>query len=348
MAASSDGTSNVGRQRGRSTDNDSLEMTEITGSDRGVVSETQQTENGPRKSHYIGAVLALISSLAFSTFALFIKLTKTVPTFEQVLFRFQLQMLYSFPLMIYYGDRFLYPMQITKYLVLRGLTGGSAICCKFFAVRNMPLGDATALAFTSPVFTAILGFACLKESLSKFDILAAILSLAGITLIARPSFLFGGQSPDTLQLVATGIAILGAMLGACSIVLTRKLVGTLRPRVVVLYMALVGSCVAIGASLVTGETFKYPDCGTLDNWYLFLMGVLGYTGQMFQTKALSLEKAAVCSVIRTSDIVFTYILQMLFLNEPVNAFSMGGAALVVLCNVSIFVSQFLRGKRERH
>ena len=339
-----------GVRRERLLENVELEMAEIRDGQSVPVPVAQDpSPRRSRKLQFLGMFLSLLSSVTFAIFGLLVKLAESIPTFEGVLIRFQLQMIFSLPLMIYKRDQFVYPLGTTKFLVLRGITGGSAMCCKFYAFKNLALGDATALMFTSPVFTAIFGFIFLKESLSKFHILAAVFSLVGVTLIARPAFLFGsslGNTSSKSEVLAISVALAGAVLAAASIVLTRKIVGFVRPRVVVLYMAVTGSTVAFGTALATGEGFKSPDCGSFDNWYLLFFGILGYCGQMLQTKALALEKAAICSVIRTSDILFSFILQILFLKEVVDGFSIGGAVLVTFCNVSLFANHFVKTKRK--
>ena len=338
-----------GVRRERLLENVELEMAEIRDGQSVPVPVAQDpSQRRSRKLQFLGMFLSLLSSVSFAIFGLLVKLAESIPTFEGVLIRFQLQMIFSLPLMIYKRDQFVYPLGTTKFLVLRGITGGSAMCCKFYAFKNLALGDATALMFTSPVFTAIFGFIFLKESLSKFHILAAVFSLVGVTLIARPAFLFGsslGNTSSKSEVLAISVALAGAVLAAASIVLTRKIVGFVRPRVVVLYMAITGSTVALGTALATGEGFKSPDCGSFDNWYLLFFGILGYCGQMLQTKALALEKAAICSVIRTSDILFSFILQILFLKEVVDGFSIGGAVLVTFCNVSLCKS-FCKDKKK--
>ena len=115
---------------------------------------------------------------------------------------------------------------------------------------------------------------------------------------------------------------------------------------VVFYYALVGSVISLLASLISGE-FKYPDCGTHDVVYATVSGALGYFAQLLSTKACQLEKASVISLVRRIGIVFSFILQLMFLNVIPNGLSIGGAILILLCNVVIFIKKLLNQKREQ-
>ena len=62
------------------------------------------------------------------------------------------------------------------------------------------------------------------------------------------------------------------------------------------------------------------------------------------TKALQVEKAAVVALVRTLDIVFAFVLQLVFLDTQANPYSVAGATLVLLCNGVVMVSRW----RERN
>lgn len=83
-----------------------------------------------------------------------------------------------------------------NWLISRGVAGGLGDTCIFTAVHMMPVGDAAVVIFSTPVFTAILTWLCLKESINFVDFFFAFLSVAGVIVVAKPSFLFP-QTADT-------------------------------------------------------------------------------------------------------------------------------------------------------
>ena len=319
----------------------------------GESTEPTATETKPpvtkTKVAFLGIILCIISSLFVSLTALMIKLADSIPTLEVTFIRLTLQLVFSLPPMIFFKDKFIHPWDKSKFLLLRGVTGVTGMALSIYAVKHMPLADQRVIFYTSPVYTAILGRIFLKESVSKFDLVAMLLSIGGVVLIARPTFLFGslGESSSTAQIwVPTLLAVTSAICHACSIVLTRKISKAVGTRVVVFYVAVVGSVISFAASLISNSGFKFPHCDTYDAVYVLAAGALGYSGQLLVTKALTLEKAAIISLVRTTGIAFSFVLQLIVLNVIPDGLSIGGAILVLLCNVSIFIKKFLDMKKS--
>ena len=305
----------------------------------------------PRRKifHFLGVTLTIFSTLLLSVSSLLIKLAESIPTLQIVFTRLTLQLVFSLPAMIFLKDQFIHPWKKTRFLILRGVTGVTAMSLMVYSVKHMPLADARVIFYTSPVYTALLGRIFLKESVSKFDFIATLLGLVGVVLIGRPSFLFGslGKSFASSNIwLPTVLAVLSAIFFSLAIILVRKMSQEVSTRVVVFYFALVGSVSSLLVSLISGE-FKYPDCGTHDVVYAIVSGTLGYFTQLLSTKACQLEKASVISLVRTIGIVFSFILQLMFLNVIPNGLSIGGAILILLCNVVIFIKKLLNQKREQ-
>lgn len=100
----------------------------------------------------------------------------------------------------------------------RGVAVSLATLCFFIAVMHMPLADATAIQFTSPLLTALLAAFFLRERVG-FVIWTAIgLAFAGVLLVLRP---------NVLELGATALLPAGTALGmAVLIMLNRKAAGS--------------------------------------------------------------------------------------------------------------------------
>jgi len=69
----------------------------------------------------------------------------------------------------------------------RGAAVALATICFFMAVMAMPLADATAIQFTSPIITALLSPLVLRERTSKATLLATLLAFAGVLVVLRPN-----------------------------------------------------------------------------------------------------------------------------------------------------------------
>ena len=333
-----------------------LEDTRVSNENTATTSSTMTVQFthllSPRRKifHLLGVTLTIFSTLLLSVSSLLIKLAESIPTLQIGFTRLTLQLVFSLPAMIFFKDQFIHPWKKTRFLILRGLTGATAMNMMIYSVKHMPLADARVIFLTSPVYTMLLGRIFLKESVSKFDFIATLLGLGGVVLIGRPSFLFGslGKSFASNNIwLPTVLAVLSAIFFSFAIILVRKMSQEVSTRVVVFYFALVGSVSSLLVSLISGE-FKYPDCGTHDVVYVIISGTLSYFAQLLSTKACQLEKASVVTLVRTTGIAFSFILQLIFLNVIPNGLSIGGAILILLCNVVIFIKKLLNHKKEQN
>ena len=72
--------------------------------------------------------------------------------------------------------------------LLRGFAVGVATVGFFMAIFVMPLAEATAITFTSPMLTVLLAVPLLGERLRGIGIAALALAFAGVVIVLRPSF----------------------------------------------------------------------------------------------------------------------------------------------------------------
>jgi len=84
-----------------------------------------------------------------------------------------------------------------KWLCGQGAIGALLLICIFIAVRNVPLGSASAIFFCTPVFTYLFSAWLLEdEFFGVFRILICSLMLSGVILITRPEIIFDYHQAD--------------------------------------------------------------------------------------------------------------------------------------------------------
>ena len=93
---------------------------------------------------------------------------------------------------------------MTVYLVLLAITGGLRVLFIFLSFSQLPLGDATTILFSSPVLVMVLSALILKEKCGVFRLVAAVILLSGVSLIAKPPFLFGQKEEEETTYDALG------------------------------------------------------------------------------------------------------------------------------------------------
>jgi drug/metabolite transporter (DMT)-like permease len=122
----------------------------------------------------------------------------------------------------------------------RGVGVGIATICFFLGVMAMPLADATAIQFTSPMITGILSALLLGEKAPKAVWGATALAFAGVLVVLRP---------NVLALGAPAFYPLGAAAGmACLMICNRKAAGAASPVAMQLLVAMMAAPILIAAA----------------------------------------------------------------------------------------------------
>lgn len=271
-----------------------------------------------------GLLYMVGAAFFFSLMSLFVKLVgQRLPSQEIVLVRSIITLIYSY-LAVRWAQTSLWGER-RGLLFLRGLFGFGGLSCFYFALTKLPLADATVIFYSNPVLTALFAALFLDERLGPTEIAGALLSFGGITLIARPSFLFGGAASE-LNLLYVGVAFAGALCAAGAYAVVRKLRDTEHPLVIVFYFPLVAT---VGSIPTAGFTsMEWP---TLYEWVLLIGGV-GLTAQIAQvllTNGLHKERAGRAMAMTYLQIVFAAIWGMLFFREFPDFLSILGALAVV-------------------
>jgi drug/metabolite transporter (DMT)-like permease len=265
----------------------------------------------------------LLGTLFFSAMTVFAKFAgERLPTMELVLARVIVTLVMSWWAIRGLG---IYPWGHNKRLLLmRGFSGFMGLSCYFYAINHLPLADATVIQFCNPMLAALIAAVALNEPLRGLDVFATLFSMAGVVLVAQPTFLF--SSGAALDPIAVTIGVVGAIFSAIAYVVIRRLGSTEHHMVVVLYFPLVTGPASL--PLLALEGLVLPE-GI--EWLLLLgIGVAAQLGQIEITKGFKLETAGRASSVTYLQIVLAYTWGVLFFGEYPNAISIIGALLVVL------------------
>nr|XP_014434133.1 solute carrier family 35 member G1 [Pelodiscus sinensis] len=297
----------------------------------------------------LGLFYTLFSAFLFSVASLFLKKIEDVHSVEISAFRCVFQMAFVLPGLIYYKTGFLGPKGKRVFLFFRGFLGSAAMILLYYAFQIMPLADATVITFSSPVFTSLLAWIFLKEKYSFWDLLFTLFTITGVVLIARPPFLFGSnvtgiEGSYRNHLKGTIAAVASAVSSASTFVILRKMGKSVHYFLSVWYYAVIGLIECIVVLIVLNE-WTLPYCGT-DRVLLILIGLLGLGGQIFLTKALQIEKAGPVAIMKTMDVVFAFILQILFLNHLPTWWTVGGALCVIASSSGTAIRKWQKNSKK--
>ena len=204
---------------------------------------------------------------------------------------------------------------------LRAMISITSMASSFYALARLPLADATAYVFTTPLFMIPLAVLLLKEVVRWRRWTATAAGFLGVLIMARP-----GGTIDP----AVPIALFGASATALVFVIVKRLTETESVLTVTTYFTLIGTALsALPASLV----WQTPSW----NQILILFGV-GATGTLSQLLAIQAWRAGEATAVAPFDyarLLYATILGFLLFGEIPDGWTIVGAIIVVLSTLYI-------------
>lgn len=221
-----------------------------------------------------------------------------------------------------------YRLQPQSYraLTLRGLFGSFAVLAYFLAISHLPVGIATLLNSSSPLFVALFSFLFLRERLPLRTLLALLVTAIGVVLVV-----LGNAQRHAGTALFHG-SILWALLGLFSAILSGAAVTTVRSMRQTegsLEIYLTFCCVG-GLLLAVPGTAAWVWPSARDLFWILAMGLSAAVAQVAMTHALRDVRAVSAALILQITPVATLLLGALFLAERLTPLGLGGAALTLL------------------
>ncbi len=216
------------------------------------------------------------------------------------------------------------PLQIVRSILLLATT-----VLFFFGVRLLPLAEASAIMFTSPILLSILAIPFLGEKVGPYRWAAIFVAFLGALVVVRPG---------------TGVMGVGALfLLGCSFcnafyqLITRKLRGTDEARTTLLYTALAGT---VGASLAVPLVWTPIAAG---DWPLFAaLGVFGCLGHFTLIKAFQSAPATVVAPFSYASIIWAILYGFLFFGDLPDLWTLVGASIIAAGGLYILHREQIR------
>eukprot|EP01084_Bolivina_argentea_P248632 415942_1 len=214
------------------------------------------------------------------------------------------------------------------FILLRGLFGALTTVFYFEAIVKLPVGDAIVLYSMYPVPTAFVSFCALNEGLSYKYIFSLVLCVIGTFLIIQPDFIFGSDIGQNEYNIMIGYvsAILSAVLMSGVFIFIR-LAKAAPPTILIIAQGI--SCII--EALIIGLIFQHFNGLNTVNDFICLcsIGIVGYCAQWSLTKASQILPAALSSLLRSTDIIWTYLAQILIFHELPSYLTYIGAFIIL-------------------
>ena len=219
----------------------------------------------------------LISIFFFSFMGVFIrKSSENIHIFEVIFFRNLLACLIIIPLM-YSSGLASFKMYRPGLFVWRAIFVSIGMFAGFSALTLIPLAQATAISFTTPIFVTILAIFIFGEVIKFRRIAAILVGFIGMIIIVRP-----GVESISLGII---LAFIGAFFHSINLLIVKKLTADETANAIFVWMVIMLVPISFVPAIFVWE---WPSALT---WlYLWCLAICGTVGHSFFTRAYALAE----------------------------------------------------------
>jgi drug/metabolite transporter (DMT)-like permease len=293
-------------------------------------SATQSTAAAPKTyvdNARLGILLIVASSVSFALMNAVVKLVSGhLGPVEIGFFRQLFSMIPVVSMVIHQGGPSMLRTQRPFGHLFRGLIGNSAMIIFFLSVAKLPLADANALSFASPLFITALSMPLLGEAVGKHRWSAVIVGFAGVMVMTNP----GGNWFSGNAGVGAGMGVLAAFMSALMTITIRQLNKTEPPVRIVFYFATIGTIFFGGLLTIFWVTPTMPELGGL-----MVVGLIGGLSQLLMTYAYRHAPASTLAPFGYVSILWSTALGYLIWSELPGPRILVGASIVIVSGLYI-------------
>jgi drug/metabolite transporter (DMT)-like permease len=221
----------------------------------------------------------------------------------------------------------------------RGAAVALATLCFFLGVMAMPLADATAIQFTSPILTALLAPLVLGERTRPATWAATLLAFLGVLIVLRPNL---------LEIGPAALFPMGAAFGMSWLMMFNRMAAGDAPVMVMQFLvAVVAAPLLIAAAAAfhaSGVTIGWPSAVVV----LKCLGVAGFATAGHALIFAAVERASASTVAPMTyvQLLVAAFLGWLWFGDAPDAATFGGAALIIGGGLLLWRAQRVRHLRE--
>lgn len=256
----------------------------------------------------------LLSTLSFAFMNAVVKYSIAYPTMQIVFFRAFGSLVVTFSYLKIAGI----PQwgNQKNLLIYRGIVGVIAMTLFFLGVQYISVGSAVTLRYVSPIFAGVLAVLYLKEKIKPLQWVFFLMAFFGVYLIKN----FDVSNSN----FGVFLVLLAAFFSAVVYILISKIGKGDHPVVIVHYFVIIGTLVG-----GVGCFFVWRSPNLSDLLLLSSLGIFGFFGQLFMTKAFQNAQAHMVAPFKYVEVVFTLLFGVFILFETYSFYHLLGTFLVI-------------------
>ena len=203
-------------------------------------------------------------------------------------------------------------------LMLRGVLGGLAILCLFFAIEHTQMSKAVLLTYAYPLFAALFARLFFGEQLNAGMLVLMGVALAGVTLVLRPVPGAGFNAGDAA-------ALLASVFSGSAIATLRRLRKDEATLTVVIHFTFWCTAISLPALAFSGP--RLPDASHAG--LLAGIAIVSAAGQLLLTHGYKHCATTEGSTLSLLNVVVAVALGVAFLHETLSWTTWAGGALTL-------------------
>jgi drug/metabolite transporter (DMT)-like permease len=205
--------------------------------------------------------------------------------------------------------------------LLRGIIGSCGMFTGFIALSYLPLHDAIAIGYASPLMVVILAAVVLKETVRAYRWSAVVLGFVGVLIMLSPHLVASSTVTglETEPAIGAMFSLIGAFCSAGATIQVRRLTQIEKTGAIVFYFTLLTTFLGL-ATIVLG--WRMPPVDEL--LLLILVGILGGIGQILLTQSYRFADTSIVAPFEYTTMIWALLLGwFMFGDLPSTAVSVG-------------------------
>lgn len=225
----------------------------------------------------------------------------------------------------------------------RGFFGILAMGFGFYGLLHLPMPEAIAIGYASPLVTVIFAAVFLHETVRFYRWSAVAIGLVGVMIISWPKLsLFSDGGFQSGEALGAAAVLLSAVLAGLAMVQLRQLVNTEKTPTIVLYFSLTASAF----SLLT-VPFGWPALPLDVTLKLIASGCCGGVAQILLTESYRHADVSAIAPFEYTSIILGIALSWLLFGDVPTATMLVGTSIVVGAGIFIIYREHRLGLERR-
>lgn len=225
----------------------------------------------------------------------------------------------------------------------RGFLGILSMGFGFYGLVLLPLPDAIAIGYATPLMAVICAAVILKERVRIYRWSAVAIGIVGVMIISWPKLtMFNEGSFGEGQAVGAAAVLLSSFLAGFAMIQTRQLVRTEKTATIVLYFSLSGSMFA----LLT-LPFGWSGLTLMQATFLIASGFFGGLGQLLLTEAYRNADVSTVAPFDYTSILLGILIAFIFFGDIPTASMLLGTSITVSAGIFIIYREHKLGLERK-